>query len=359
MSQNNKPLIILSTGGTGGHIIPAQALATELLKKGYAVEVITDSRGMKFTKGFGGIPIHQISAGTFGKGLPKLILGLLQSMILLIKNRPDCVIGFGGYPSFPGILAAQILCIPNILHESNAIFGKANKALGCLATKISLSWNKTQGLSKKEQSKSQVIGNPIREDIAVLASTQYPDMNETLNILVMGGSLGATVFSEVLPKSFTQLSHNQKSKLKIIQQCREADIQAVRKAYKKANIDAELATFIDDVPEALKNCHLFIGRSGGTVFEITAAGRPAIYVPYPHHADQQQKINADAIAEKGGAWTIEEKDFTPEVLKEKIELFLADPSTLKTAAGKAKTCGTPDAASKLADMIEPLVNVKI
>jgi len=356
--SKTKPLVTLSAGGTGGHVIPAQALAHELLQRGFAVEIITDARGMKYTNGFGGIPIHEVSAGTFGKGLPKLIIGIFQSLILMIKNRPACVVGFGGYPSFPGTLAAQLLGISNVLHESNAIFGKANKALGLLATKISLSWEKSRGLSDKEKAKSVLIGNPLRAEIAALADKPYPAIKDTLNILVMGGSLGASIFSEVLPEAFAALTDVQKSKLRITQQCREADIDAVKAAYKGAGIKAKLATFIEDVPGELEKCHLFIGRSGGTVFEITAAGRPAIYVPYPHHADQQQKINAEAISDKGGAWTIEEHIFTPEIVKGHIEEFLRNPEKLENAAKQSKACGSPNAAAKLGALVETLVNTK-
>lgn len=356
--SKSKPLIILSAGGTGGHVIPAAALANELQAKEYQVEIITDSRGIKFSSAFGDIPIHQVKAGTFGKGLPNLLIGVFQSLKLMLKKRPAVAVGFGGYPSFPGAFAAQILGVPNILHESNAIFGKANKALGLMATKISLSWPQSYGLSEKEKAKSVIIGNPIRSEISALADKPYPPIKDTLNILVMGGSLGAAVFSEVLPEAINQLSKKQKSKLSIMQQCREADIDAVKKAYAEMGINAQCETFIENVPEELEKCHLFIGRSGGTVFEIIAAGRPAIYVPYPHHADQQQKINADAISDKGGAWTIEEHVFTADVVKGHIEAFLADPSKLEKAAAKAKACGNPDAAAKLASLVETLINIK-
>lgn len=350
---------MLSAGGTGGHVIPAQALSAELISRGYRVEIITDARGMKFTKGFDPkVKLNKISAGTSIKGAPKLILGILQSVVLMIKSRPACVIGFGGYPSFPGSFAAQILLIPNILHESNAILGKANKALGYLATKISLSWESTRGLSEKERAKSIYIGNPLRAEISALADKPYPPVKDTLNILVMGGSLGATVFSEVLPKAFAALPAGQKSRLRVTQQCRAVDIDAAKTAYAAAGINATLATFIDNVPEELASCHLFIGRSGGTVFEITAAGRPAIFVPYPHHADQQQKINADAISDKGGAWTVLEKDFTAKAVKTHIENFMQNPSTLEAAAAKSKACGTPNAAAKLASLVETLINNK-
>ncbi len=357
--NNPKPLIILSAGGTGGHVIPAAALAHALQAKDYAVEVITDARGMKFAGVFGDIPIHEIPAGTFSpKGFLPLLMGLCKSIVIMLKNRPACVVGFGGYPSFPGTFAAQILCIPNILHESNAIFGKANKALGLLATKISLSWPKSYGLSSRQKAKSIVIGNPIRADIAALADKPYPPIKDTLNILVMGGSLGATIFSEVIPKAISQLTDAQRKKLRITQQCREGDINAVKSAYADMSVKAKCATFIENVPDELKKCHLFIGRSGGTVFEITAAGRPAIFVPYPHHADQQQKINAEAISDQGGAWTIEEHIFTPDIVKDHITAFLNDPSTLINAAGKSKACGMPDAAAKLAALIEEIIESK-
>lgn len=358
MKSIQKPLVILSAGGTGGHVIPAQALAHELIERDFHVEVITDSRGLKYTNGFGGIPIHEVSAGTSIKGALKLIIGVVQSMGILLKKKPAVVVGFGGYPSFPGVVAAQLLARQTILHESNAIFGKANKALGFLATRISLSWENSRGLSNKEQAKSVLTGNPIRKDIAELSEQPYPAIKDKLNILVMGGSLGATVFSEVLPKAFAELSDANKARLSITQQCREADIEGVREVYKASGVNAELMTFVEDVPNELAKCHLFIGRSGGTVFEITAAGRPALYVPYPHHADQQQKINADAISDKGGSWTIEEKDFTPELVQEKIETFLSYPEILSNAAAKAKACGTPDAAAKLASLVETLTNAK-
>lgn len=353
------PLIILSAGGTGGHIMPAQSLAHDLIARGYRVEIITDSRGLKFTKGFGTIKLHEVSAGTFGKGLPKLALGIAQSIAIILKSKPAAIVGFGGYPSFPGVLAAQLLLKPTILHEQNAIVGKANKALACLATKIALSWPNSRGLSDKQRAKSTVTGNPIRTEIAKIADTPFPPITDTLNILVMGGSLGATVFSKILPQAFAQLPPENRAMLNITQQCREADIPEVKAAYEAANIKATLMTFIDDVATEITNAHLFIGRSGAsTVAEISAAGRPAIFVPYPHHADQQQKINADAIADNGGAWTIEEKDFTIERVKTHIEQCLAKPSTLSSAAAKAKACANPNAAAKLAELVETLINTK-
>ena len=357
--MNEKPLIILTAGGTGGHVMPAQALAAELIEREYRVQIITDARGMKYAKGFGDLKIHQIEAGTFGLGMPKLMLGILQSASILFKEKPAAIVGFGGYPAFPATFAGQLLGTPTVLHEQNAIFGKANKALAILALKIGLSWPNSRGLSKGEQKRAEVTGNPIRADIAKLAGHKYPEIKDTLNILVMGGSLGATVFSEVLPEAFANLSEDQKSRLNIRQQCREADLGGVKKAYAEANIKAELSTFIDDVPQALAKAHLFIGRSGAsTVAEIGAAGLPAIFVPYPHHKDQQQKLNAESISEQGGAWTFTEDVFDSALLKSHIEGFLAEPKILKTAAAKSKACANPDAAAKLAKLVETVITTK-
>ena len=356
MNNPTPPLIILSAGGTGGHIMPAQALSADLIARGFRVEVITDSRGKKFTKGFGDLTLHEVSAGTFGRGAPKLILGILQSLAIILKTRPAAVIGFGGYPSFPGMIAGQILLKPTILHESNAVLGKANKALCILATKIALSWENSRGLSDKERAKSIVTGNPIREDIARLARIEYPSITDKLNILVMGGSQGASIFSQVIPAALAKLSPENRAKLNITQQCRAEDIADTTKAYEDAGITATLMTFIDDVATEITNCHLFIGRSGAsTVTEMTTAGRPAIYVPLGVHKDNQQKVHADAVADHGGAWTVMQNDFTPESLHAQIETFLANPSTLESAAQKAKACAKPDAAAKLSALIEGII----
>ncbi len=366
----SKKRIILSAGGTGGHVMPAQALARDLVARGNHVELITDERGLKYKEPFGDIPIHVIKAGTLGRGLLGKVrgaldlgLGVLQAARILRQTRPDSVVGFGGYPSFPALYAAQRQKIPTILHEQNAIIGKANAMLAKKACRIASSVPTLQGIDDATRPRTIFTGNPVREDIAALYDKPYPELEEgaTLCILVMGGSLGAKVFSDILPKALSRLPDTARARLQIIQQCREQFIDQTRAAYKQANIDAEISPFIHDVAKQLQRAHLFIGRSGAsTVAEINAAGRPAIYVPYPHHKDQQQKLNAEVVVAVNGAWLMTEggakPEFTADAVLEKIEEFLKDPSILNKAAAKSRGCARLDAARKLGDIVTEIIN---
>lgn len=364
--MTDSKLILLSSGGTGGHITPAQALARDLVSRGYRVELVTDDRGMKYETMFSGIPMTVVRSGTFGagffgkaKGAGNLALGILQAAKLIRKKRPVLVVGFGGYPSVPGVYAAQKLKIPTIIHEQNAIIGKANAFLAAKAERIALSLPEMQGLDESERTRAVVTGNPVRPDIAALYTQPYPKLDHTdpLRIFVMGGSLGAKVFSEVLPKTFSRLTADYRARLYIVQQCRADDLESVRQVYQDAGIQADLRPFFDDVAGELAKAHLIIGRSGAsTVAEVATAGRPAIFVPYPHHKDQQQKMNADAIADVGGAWVMAESGFTPEALLARIETFLQNPAILFRAAEKARECGKPDAARKLGNLVTEVVS---
>ena len=357
--------VLISAGGTGGHMCPAAALAHDLLGRGYRVELITDDRGARFSSMFEGIPIHVVKSGTAGagvinkiKGILKLGFGTLHALKLVKSLKPDLVVGFGGYPSVPGMFAAQRLDIPTIIHEQNAIIGKANAFLAPKAERIALSMPHVTGLEREDTFRSVITGNPVRPEIAALHDAPYHPLSETgeMRILVMGGSLGATVFSKVVPQTLARLPEEYRKRLKIIQQCREADIEDVRAVYRDATIDAVLATFFDDVAGELEKAHLVIARSGAsTVAEVSIAGRPAIYVPYPHHKDQQQKKNADAVADEGGAWVMTEDGFTQEALLVKIETFFQTPDILSRAAANAKTCGIPDAAKKLGNLVTAII----
>lgn len=365
MSEESK-LILLSAGGTGGHVTPAQALARDLLSRGYKVEVVTDGRGRKYAQLFGGIPMHVVRSGTAGrgiggkiKGLGNLALGTLQAFSLLGKLRPAIVVGFGGYPSVPGVFAAQMRKIPTVIHEQNAIIGRANALLAPKAQRIALSLPEMQGLDAAEKSRSVVTGNPVRPEISALYSQPYPSAGPggTLRIFIMGGSLGASVFSDVIPKALARLSAEHRARLHIVQQCRDENLEDTRRLYRETGIRADLAPFFDDVAGQLAQAHLVIARSGAsTVAEVTTAGRPAIFVPYPHHKDQQQKMNADAVADAGGAWVMTESGFTPDALLARIETFLQNPETLFRAAEKARSCGKPDAARKLGNLVTAMVS---
>ncbi|MGQ0526497.1 MAG: undecaprenyldiphospho-muramoylpentapeptide beta-N-acetylglucosaminyltransferase [Alphaproteobacteria bacterium] len=367
MKSKLAPLIFLSAGGTGGHVTPAQALSDELRARGCRVALVTDRRGHKYVPIFGGVDVHVISAGTFGPGLKKkikgmftLALGFVQSLVLISKHRPDLVIGFGGYPSVPAVFMAQRMQIRTIIHEQNAVIGKANAFLAAKAERIAMSLANLQGLDESELKRAVVTGNPVRKDILALASQPYPVMEENgiLRIFVMGGSLGARVFSDVIPKACGGLFADYRSRLHIMQQCRAEDIDEARAAYAALDIRAELAPFIRDVAGELAKAHLFIGRSGAsTVAEVTIAGRPSIFVPYPYHKDQQQKMNANAVADTGGAWVMTENGFTVEALQARLQTFLQNPGILQAAAAKSRLCGRPDATSRLADLVQDLLKV--
>ncbi|MGH1455875.1 MAG: undecaprenyldiphospho-muramoylpentapeptide beta-N-acetylglucosaminyltransferase [Alphaproteobacteria bacterium] len=357
--------VVISAGGTGGHMSPAAALADDLLKRGYRVDLVTDARGKRFDKMFKNITTHVVKSGTSGagiigkiKGALNLGLGLIHATILVKKLKPDLVIGFGGYPSFPAVYAAQKSGIPTILHEQNAIIGKANSMLAPRADRIALSLPNSMGLDKEEKLRAVLTGNPVRPDIISLYDKAYtaPKEKGEFRLLVMGGSLGATVFSKIVPATLAKLPIEYRDNLYVIQQCREADIEDVRAVYKDAGINANLSTFIDDVAGELEKSHLVIGRSGAsTVAEVSVAGRPAIYVPYPHHKDQQQKKNADSIADQGGAWVMTEDGFTQDALLTRIETFFQNPESLAKAAANAKECGKPEAAKKLGNLVTAII----
>lgn len=359
-------LVVLSAGGTGGHVMPAQALALDLRSRGYRVELVTDRRGTKYKDNFGDIPVHELRAGTLGKGLwgkikglANLGLGILQAQRLLSRKRPAAVIGFGGYPSFPAVYAAQGLKIPTIIHEQNAIIGKANAMLADKAERIASSMPHLQGIDDDDQVRTIFTGNPVRPGIAALYTQPYPplEVDGELHILVLGGSLGASVFSKVLPAALAQLPADYRARLRIVQQCREEDLPATRVLYQDAKIEAALSPFIDDVAAALERAHLVIARSGAsTVAEVTVAGRPAIFVPLGIHKDNQQKMNADVVADAGGAWVMTENGFTPEALLARIETFLQNPEILFRAAENARTCGRPDAARKLGNLVTAIIS---
>jgi UDP-N-acetylglucosamine--N-acetylmuramyl-(pentapeptide) pyrophosphoryl-undecaprenol N-acetylglucosamine transferase len=370
MSDNNNGhdelLIILSAGGTGGHMFPAEALGKDLQSRGFRVQLITDQRGKKFTKNFGDIPIHVIQAGSlkpgfWGKvrGVIGLGTGIVQAANILRREKPVAVVGFGGYPSFPAVYAAQRMKIPTIIHEQNAILGRANAMLAPKADRIALSMSHIHGLEEHDVPRATVTGNPIRDQIAALYSKPYPTIQPdgTIRILVMGGSLGAHIFSEVVPPALARLAPEYRARIDIVQQCLPDDRAEVEAIYERAGIRAELHDFIPDIPDQLARCHLVIARSGAsTVAEVTTAGRPAIFVPYPHHPDQQQKINADVVADVGGAWVMTQNGFTQEAVMARIETFMQNPETLFRAGENARSIGRPDAARRLGNLVTAIAS---
>jgi len=344
--------VVLAAGGTGGHLYPAEALAEELIKRGHRVTIFTDKRG----KAFGTLDVKCVTAGTARK--PLLILkGIFESWRLLKQARPDAVVGFGGYPSFAPVLAAQMQKIPTIIHEQNAVLGKANLWLADRARVIALSHADTHGIKDRNLKKTIVTGNPVRASICAVRDLPYPKAGDEINIFITGGSQAASIFGAVVPEALMRLAEVLRARLRIVHQSKEAEVEAVAGKYRMSGVRAEVKSFYTDMPERLSACHLFIGRSGAsTVAEIAAVGRPAIFVPYPGHKDQQQKHNAEIIVRAGGGWLMMQDDFTPEALAEKIEYLAKHPDILENAAAAAKSCGEVDAVKKLAAVVEERIN---
>lgn len=352
-------LILLAAGGTGGHVFPAQALAAELGRRGREHGFITDRRGAEFHGG----EVYRVSAaavtgrGVTGRvrGLAAIAFGVLQARRLLRRLKPAGVVGFGGYASVPAVLAAAQLGLPTVIHEQNAILGRANRLLAPRVGAIATAFADVARLAEDDRSKAEHTGNPVRAAVAALALTDYPapQKDAYLTILVTGGSQGAAVMTQVVPGALSSLPGPPRRSLRVVQQCRAEHIDAARALYGAAGIEAELATFFDDMPARLAAAQLVIARAGAsTVAELAAAGRPAILVPYPSAADDHQSANARAMMRAGGGWLMAENDFTTETLAARIAGFLDHPARLVEAAAKARAMGIPDAAGRLAGLVE-------
>lgn len=361
-------LILLTAGGTGGHVFPAEALAGELQNRGFALALVTDRRGQGFSGALGMLPTHRISSGGIAgrrlsarlRAMFELALGFLQARRLLRRLRPVAVIGFGGYASLPAMLAATIAGIPTALHEQNAVLGRANRLLAGRVTRIATSFPSVSHLLPAWQRKVVRTGMPVRSPVIALREQPYspPSGQDPVRILVLGGSQGARVLSEVVPAALGALPEHWRRRLRVSQQCRPEDLDAVRAAHEESGIAADLASFFKDVPERLADAHLVIARSGAsTVAELTAMGRPAILIPYPHAIDDHQTANARALDEAGAGWLIPQASFTAESLSARLLSLLALPESLARTAACARAIGTPDAASRLADLVNGLVGL--
>jgi UDP-N-acetylglucosamine--N-acetylmuramyl-(pentapeptide) pyrophosphoryl-undecaprenol N-acetylglucosamine transferase len=353
---------VLAAGGTGGHMIPAHALAEELRGRGHGVLLITDERGRRFPGIFEQVPVHVLPAGRLGggpigwlKAVGAVARGRAEAKRLYREHRPDAVIGFGGYPAFPALLAASALKIPTILHEQNAVMGRVNRLLAGEAEAIGTAYGRVERLKPRYRDKTVLIGNPVRDEIARLGELPFPPFDGVapLKILVTGGSQGAIVLGQVVPEGLGMLQPSLRHRLQVVQQCRPDDIERVRCQYAQLGIPAELMTYIEDMPAKLADAHLVIGRAGAsTIAELTVAGRPAILVPFAAATDDHQTANAREMVEAGGARAIAQDGFTPRVLARQIEALAMDPVALDNAAARALTVGRPHAARDLADLAE-------
>ena len=365
MSQDARAPIILTAGGTGGHIFPAEALAEVLLARGESVMMVTDKRFAQFKTGaLAHIPIHTIAAGTLGGGVVKkirgaghLLLGLYQAQALIKRLAPKVIVGFGGYPSFPAVFNGPRLGVPTIIHEQNSILGRANRVLVPRVDVLATSLPNTQLPDGVDASRVVVTGNPVRVGIRALKDVPFPDLQAdgTLHILVTGGSLGASVFSDVVPEAIAALPAHLRSRIRLDQQCRAGEVADTRTRYAQLGVSADVMPFFVDMPARLARAHLVIARSGAsTVAELAVAGRPAVLVPLPSAMDNHQYYNAQALEEAGGGWVMTQEGFTASALSARLEAFLTAPDTLQKAANQARTVGMPDAAEHLADIVQGL-----
>lgn len=359
-------LVVLAAGGTAGHMFPAEALAVELRARGCRLTLITDRRGGAFSGPLGDIDTRRIRAGGIaGKGLSgraggviELAFGTIQARGLLAKLKPTAVVGFGGYASVPTMVAASLAGLPAAIHEQNAVLGRANRLLARRVGKIATSFADPDGVPADCRGKLVHTGMPVRAAVLAMRERAYvpPADDAPIDLLVFGGSLGANVFSRVVPEALDRLPEALRGRLRVTQQCRPEDLDAARAAYARLGIDARLDSFFDDMPELLASAHLVICRSGAsTIAEITAVGRPAIMVPYPHAIDDHQAFNAQAVAEAGGGWVIPEPHFSPDALSRRLTDILSSSDTLKIAAAGARAAGQPEAAAKLADVVQTLM----
>ncbi|MES3092070.1 undecaprenyldiphospho-muramoylpentapeptide beta-N-acetylglucosaminyltransferase [Sphingomonas aerolata] len=365
MTVNQRPRhFVLAAGGTGGHMVPAAALAAELTRRGHRVALVSDERGVRFPGLFEGIQTHVLPAGRFtggplgwAKATRSMWRGRMMARELYRTFKPAAVIGFGGYPALPALLAAFANRIPTAVHEQNAVLGRVNRLVARRVDAIATSSEPTERLASGLLAKTHLVGNPVREAVLALRARPYPLLEEDgiFRVLVTGGSQGASILSQVVPDGLAMLPVTFRRRLQVTHQARIEDIDAVRAQYAEHHIPAELATYLPDMPEQLAWAHLVIARAGAsTISELTAAGRPAILVPLPGATDDHQTVNAREITRAGGARTIRQGDFTAVELAKQMQKLGLDPAALQNAAGRARSCGRPNAASDLADLVESL-----
>ncbi len=356
------PLILLAAGGTGGHLFPAEALGVELIRRGLRVRLATDSRALRYGGLFSSETIDVVPSETVRGRAPwslaytgvMLAAGIAVSLNLMRRLKPAAVVGFGGYPTLPPLLAARLSGVPGIVHEANAVLGRANRFLSNRVSAIATSLPGVLDRDPALSGKTTTVGTPMRPAILAAAAVKFvsPAPTGQLRVLVVGGSQGARVMADIVPGAIERLEPALWNRLILTQQVREEDMARVRAVYDRLNINAELAPFFTDLPARLASSHLVVSRSGaGTVAELGAIGRPSILVPLPGSIDQDQFANAGILAQANGALRIAQADFTPDRLAAEISALAAEPERLTAMAAGARSVGRLDAAQRLADLV--------
>jgi UDP-N-acetylglucosamine--N-acetylmuramyl-(pentapeptide) pyrophosphoryl-undecaprenol N-acetylglucosamine transferase len=354
-------LAVVAAGGTGGHLFPAQALAEALAARGWRIALATDERGAQFADRFPAEARIGLSAATFRSGDPvgmaraglRIGRGVVQARAAFRQLDPAVVVGFGGYPSLPAMLAAFSTGRPTVIHEQNAVIGRANRLLAPRASAIACAFPTLMKAPPAVRARAVVVGNPVRPPIRALYDAPYSPPTETIHLLVTGGSQGSRLLSELPPAAVQILPEALRARLKVHQQTRSESVEQARKVYAEAMVEAEIAPFFRDMAARLGQAHLVIGRAGSsTCCELAIAGRPSILVPLKIALDDDQGQNARLLADAGAAEIISEDDLTTESLADTLQRLLSHPPELARMAAAARSVAVPDAAEKLADVVE-------
>jgi UDP-N-acetylglucosamine--N-acetylmuramyl-(pentapeptide) pyrophosphoryl-undecaprenol N-acetylglucosamine transferase len=360
IAASSAPLVLLAAGGTGGHLFPAEALAAALGRRGITVDLATDDRAERYGAKFPARQVHVVASATvrgrnpiaLARTAAVLGIGTVQALRLLARIKPSAVIGFGGYPTVPPVWAATLRGIPTLIHEQNAVMGRANRLLAPRVRAIATGF----ALEREPMlaGKATRTGNPVRPAVIAAAATAYvaPQPCGPLRLVAFGGSQGARIMADVVPAAVERLARDLQERLSVVQQARAEDLARVKEVYARVGVAAEVAPFFSDLPDRIAAAHLVVSRSGAsTVAELAAIGRPAVLVPLPHALDQDQSANAGVLAAAGGALALRQDDFTPQRLAAEIGALASAPQKLVAMAAAARSQGAVDAAERLADLV--------
>lgn len=359
--RDRRPAFVLAAGGTGGHLFPAEALAERLVAEGAAVHLATDRRADAFAGTVAGVELCRIWAGRIGGGPVRAACGMAETAVGIVQARrflrrvgPAAVVGFGGYPSLPTMLAASSLGCQTVIHEQNAVLGRANRLLARRVGRVATGFAETAGLRPADKGRAVHVGNPVRPAFAAVAGAGYraPTPGASIELLVTGGSQGARIFADIVPAALAALPQALRRALRVSQQARPEDCERAAAQLREAGIAAEISSFFTDIPQRLARAQFVICRAGAsTIFELAAVGRPALLVPYPHATDDHQTANARALAAAGAAWVAPQSELTVAGLAGLLAERLADPGGLSSAAARARRFAPPDAADRLAALV--------
>lgn len=360
-----QPLLLIAAGGTGGHMFPAQALAEAMLAKGWRVKLSTDARGARYTGAFPeAVKIEEVKSATFARGgvLAKLLVpfkiigGIMSARSAMAKDAPAVVVGFGGYPSIPAISAATWMSLPRMIHEQNGVLGRVNRVFAAKVNKVACG---TWPTDLPDGVEGTYTGNPVRSAVLDKAAAPYVAPEGDLDVLVIGGSQGARILSNVVPAAIAALPAGLRERVTVSHQARGEDEARVKAFYQEAGIAADVQPFFSDVPERMERAQLVISRSGASsVADVTVIGRPAILVPFAAATGDHQTANARGVVEAGGAVALAEKEFTVDAVATAITDILTQPGRAHDMAQAALSIGRPDATERLVALVEELAQSK-